>query len=45
MFLAAAAVAAECYGVFLNPPASANANDNKQNGGDDLAVETFDDAI
>jgi len=46
MFLVAITIASECYGAFLNPPASMSDEDNgnKQNGGE-IEVETFDDAI
>lgn len=44
MFLVSTAIASDCYGAYMNPPASSG-DDDKQNGAGEVEVETFDDAI
>ena len=43
MFLVSTAIASDCYGAFLNPPA-VNVGD-KQNGSGEVEIETFDESI
>lgn len=43
MFLVSTAIASECYGAFLNPPAVSVGD--KQNGSGEVEIETFDESI